>query len=52
MRHSALLEIDVTAGDTITMTVGWLEVTSIVETKEIHRNIIGVTDSATYLSSL
>jgi hypothetical protein len=38
MRYSALLEIDVTAGDTITMTVLWLEVTSIVETKKIHKN--------------
>jgi hypothetical protein len=37
MRLSDLLEIGITEADTTTITMGCIEITSILKTKEIHK---------------
>jgi hypothetical protein len=41
MRRSVQLEIGTTEADTITMTMGWIEIAYIVESKDIHTNNCG-----------
>jgi hypothetical protein len=41
MRRSAQLEIGTTESDTINMTMGWIEITTILESNESHKKQLG-----------